>query len=213
MCTSRCRRDSRRTPVLFIQPDIELALSYRLTCITCCMAGLFLSNSNSADLRFECVPDKRRSGGFPGPTHFVNDLEEAIVDRHLNGLHCNAGTNVESCPHYSPHLRRPGTSILGSVSLGTPGSQRVRASFGVLRRGAYWGEFFNRQREKKNVSDQCVASEVQPPPFPVPGVVMRCSLLRRAATAAQRWAQSSSAGLKSARYPAEPNAAWRWPRT
>src|SRR5208283_5060980 len=87
MCTSKRHLDSRCSPVLFAEPDIELASRYWLARVALNMTGLVLANLLSPDLCLECVANERRSGRPSSPGQLVDKLQEPLIDGHLDRLH------------------------------------------------------------------------------------------------------------------------------
>ena len=51
------------------------------------VARLLVSKVLVADFGFKSVPDEGRTGGSPLAAHPVDQLEEMIINRHLNRLH------------------------------------------------------------------------------------------------------------------------------
>src|SRR5271165_4147295 len=87
MCTSKRHLDSRCSPVLFAEPDIELASRDWLARVALNVTDLVLANSLSPDLCLECVANERRSGSLSSPAQLVDKLQESLVDGHLDRLH------------------------------------------------------------------------------------------------------------------------------
>lgn len=74
--TSRRHPDSRCTPVLFAEPDIELTRRNWLARVALSVTVLALANSLSPDLGLERVANECRPGGLSGPGYFVDDFEQ-----------------------------------------------------------------------------------------------------------------------------------------
>src|SRR5208283_4548645 len=87
MCTSKRHLGSRCSPVLFAEPDIELAPRDWLARVALNVTDLVLANSLSPDLCLECVANERRSGSLSSPAQLVDKLQEPLVDGHLDRLH------------------------------------------------------------------------------------------------------------------------------
>src|SRR5258706_14629490 len=87
MCTSRHRPDSRRAPVLFAEPDIELTRHDWLPRLALSVTDLILADSLPPELCLEYVANERRSGSLSSPSQLVDELQEAFVDCHLDRLH------------------------------------------------------------------------------------------------------------------------------
>ncbi len=87
MCTSKRHLDSRCSPVLFAEPDIELTPRDWLARVALNVTDLVLANSLSADLCLECVANERRPGSLSSSAQLVDKLQEPLVNGHLNCLH------------------------------------------------------------------------------------------------------------------------------
>src|SRR3974390_256726 len=87
MCTSKRPPDSRRSPVLFAEPDIELASRDWLARIALNVTHLFLASLLSPDLCLEGVANERRSSCLSSSAQLVDKLQEPLVDGHLDCLH------------------------------------------------------------------------------------------------------------------------------
>src|SRR5438105_7511109 len=82
-------RFTMRPPVLFAEPDVELAWRDWLARVALNVTDLVPANSLSPDLCLECVANERRSAGLSSPAQLVDQLQEPLVDGHLDRLyHC-----------------------------------------------------------------------------------------------------------------------------
>jgi len=50
------------------------------------MPHLLIANAVASNLRLQCFPDERRAGRSLGPAHRIDELQQAVVDGHLNGF-------------------------------------------------------------------------------------------------------------------------------
>jgi hypothetical protein len=73
-CTSRRHPDSRCAPVLFAEPDVELAGRDWLAHVALSVTDLVLANPLSPDLGLERITNKCRPGGLSGSGYLVDDL-------------------------------------------------------------------------------------------------------------------------------------------
>lgn len=87
MYTSRHHHDSRRAPVLLVKPDIELAWSDWGSRVTLRVADLVLADPLPAYFRVERVANERRPGGLACSAHLIDELQELLINGHLDCLH------------------------------------------------------------------------------------------------------------------------------
>src|SRR6267142_4485742 len=84
-------------PILLGVPDVEFPRLDGLAGITIQVAGFLFTDSLAPNLGLECDADKGRPRGLLGPAHLVDELQQPIVDSHLNSLHhCGSECGVES---------------------------------------------------------------------------------------------------------------------
>jgi len=84
-------------PILLGVPDVEFPRLDGLAGITIQVAGFLFTDSLAPNLGLECDADKGRPRGLLGPAHLVDEIQQPIVDSHLNSLHhCGSECGVES---------------------------------------------------------------------------------------------------------------------
>src|SRR5438876_11113963 len=83
--------------ILFAEPYVKPAWRDWLARVALNVTDLVPANSLSPDLCLECVANERRSASLSSPAQLVDQLQEPLVDGHLDRLyHCGVRYGCQS---------------------------------------------------------------------------------------------------------------------